>query len=321
MYYINIENLINFTPVPNYFIDKYAGCIDSTYIVVYLYIARHAIKGKLPTEEELSEQFSLSKEVIHKIITYWDREGLFDKPEKPCYSPSVISKMMNSDSEISGLISTASAILGRALGQKEQSTILSLYDYYKLPVDVITILLGHCAEVGNSSINYIEKIAIDWSEKNIKTAEEAEDYLKLYYGDFTKIMRAFGINGRLATAKEKKYMEKWLVRDKQPMELVLEACEETVVNTGKISWKYADTILKDWLENNIKTVEQARKYTDEHAVKSKAEKAGKKPKTAEPAPKPVRKTNSFNNFDGRDYSQNELLDLALELLEEHNDDA
>ncbi len=317
MYYINPENLFNFTPVSNDFIDKYAGNTESTYIVVYIYIARQAIKGKLPSVEELSERFHQSKEVIQKIITYWDREGLFDKPVKPSYSPSEISKMTEADSDLAGLVSTASAVLGRALGQKEQSTILSLYDYYKLPADVITILLGHCAEVGNSSINYIEKIALDWSEKNIKTAEEAEDYLKLYYGDFTKIMRSFGINGRLATAKEKKYMEKWLLENKQPLELITEACETTVINTGKINWKYADTILKDWLNAGVKTVEQAKKYAEEHAVKPKKE---NKPKEAAPPLKPVRKTNSFNNFNDREYDEDSINDLVLELLKEQDND-
>ncbi|MCD7778693.1 MAG: DnaD domain protein [Clostridiales bacterium] len=317
MYYIDLEKLVNFTPVPNDFIDRYAGKIESTYIVVYIYIARRALKGKLPTVAELSERFGLSGEVIQKIITYWDKEGLFDKPSKPSYSPSEIAKMERADNTISELISTASAILGRALGQKEQSTILSLYDYYRLPIEVITILLGHCAEVGNSSINYIEKIAVDWSEKNIQTMEEAENYLKLYYGDFSKVLKAYGITGRMATAREKKYIEKWLVTNKQPLELVTAACEEAVINTGKVSWKYADTILKDWLDNGIKTVEQAEKYSKEHIDELK-KKAKSKPET--PAAKPVRKTNSFNNFDERDYDKEAIDDLALELLEVEKND-
>ncbi|MCD8214716.1 MAG: DnaD domain protein [Clostridiales bacterium] len=318
MYYINTENLVNFTPVSNDFIDRYVGNIESAYIAVYIYIARRALKGKLPSVAELSDRFSLSHEVIEKIITYWDREGLFDKPVKPSYSPSEISKMQAADSEIAELISTASAILGKALGQKEQSTILSLYDYYRLPTEVITILLGHCAEAGNSSINYIEKIAQDWSEKNIKTMEEAEDYLRLYYGDFKKVLAAFGISGRLANAKEKKYIEKWLVANKQPLELVVEACEEAVINTGKVSWAYADKTLKGWLENNIKTVEQAKKLTEEHKAMLKKRKPEK---TAVSSAAPVRKTNSFNNFNDREYDEKAINDLTLELLEGDKDDA
>ncbi len=313
MYYIDFEKIINFTPVSNSFIDRYAGNVDSAYIVVYIYIVRNAIKGKQPTIADLSERFGLEKEVIQKIITYWDSEGMFDKPVKPSYSPAETARLLSSDSEISGLISTASAILGKALGQKEQSTILSLYDYYRLPIEVITILLGHCANSNHTNISYIEKIAVDWAEKGITTSEQAEEYLKLYFGDFTKILKAFGISGRLANKKEKQYMEKWLTEYKLPLELVTEACEDSVINTGKTSWKYADTMLTDWFKNNITTVEEAKKYSEEHKVK---------PKKTSPKPtgEPVRKTNNFSNFEEREYDAEELNNLALEFLKEQSDD-
>ncbi len=313
MYYIDPEKTINFTPVLNSFIDRYAGNVDSTYIVVYIYIMRNSLRGRLPSVSELSDRFALDGDVIGKIIAFWDSEGMFDKPVKPDYSPVEVARLISVNSEISGLISTAGAILGKALGQKEQSTILSLYDYYRLPIEVITILLGHCADTNHTNISYIEKIAVDWAEKGITTSEQAEDYLKLYYGDFTKILRAFGIIGRLANKKEKKYMEKWLTEYKLPLELVIEACEDSVINTGKASWKYADTMLTDWFKNNITTVDEAKKYSEEHKAKAK--------KTVRSnADKPVRITNKFSNFEEREYDSKELDNLALELLKEQADD-
>lgn len=316
MYYINIENMYNFTPVSNSFIDRYVGSIDNTYVTVYIYVARHAVKGRLPSLKEIAEKFSLSEETVRKIITYWDGEGLFDKPVKPDYSPAEIAKLQSVNPEISGLISSASAILGKALGQKEQSRILSLYDYYNIPMEVIMILLGHCSQSGHTNISYIEKIGLDWAEKGITTSEQAEDYLKLYYGDFTKILKAFGISGRLANSKEKKYMEKWLTEYKLPIEVVIEACESAVINTGKISWKYADTTLSDWFKNDIRDVETARKYAEEHKVKPKKTKTDAVDKSV----KPVRVKNKFNNFDEREYDQGELSQLALELLKEQSDE-
>lgn len=315
MYYIDTEKLINFTPISNDFIDRYVGNVESTYIAVYLYIARQALKRRLPSIEELSDRFALNKEIIESIITYWDSQGMFDTPAKPSYTPSEIAAMERGDSKISGLISTASAILGKALGQKEQSTILSLYDYYRLPIEVITILLGHCAETNHTTISYIEKIALDWSEKDIKTVEQAEEYLNLYYGDFTKVLRAFGITGRLANSKEKKYMEKWLVEYKLPIDLVTEACEQAVINTGRVSWKYADTALTDWYKNDIRTIEQAKKYSEEHKVKPKKT----SPSAPTPTQKPVRVTNTFKNFEEREYDKDEIDSLVLELLKEQTD--
>ncbi|MCC8014994.1 MAG: DnaD domain protein [Eubacterium sp.] len=314
MYYIDPEKLMSFTPVSNSFIDRYFGAIDPNYIAVYIYIARQSLRGKLPKVSELSERFTLSPETIEEIIAYWDSQGMFDKPQAPTYTPTEIAKIQSSNSEVSALVQTAGAILGKALGQKEQSTILSLYDYYNLPVEVITILLGHCAEAGKTSISYIEKIAKDWAEKGIKTSEEAEEYLKLYYGDFSKVLKAFGITGRLANAKEKKYIEKWLLENKQPLNLVIEACEQSVINTGKVSWKYADTTLKNWLDNNITTIEQAHKFTEENKPKRKQTQKSEKPAA------PVKKTNKFNNFEERDYNPADLENLALELLKENEDE-
>lgn len=315
MYYIDTEKLINFTPISNAFIDRYVGNVDPNYIAVYLYIARRAIKGKLPKVAELSERFALDGEVVESIISYWDSQGMFDKPQTPTYTPSEIASMERANSEISELIQTASAILGKALGQKEQSTILSLYDYYNLPLEVITILLGHCAEVNKTTISYIEKIAVDWAEKGITTTEQAEEYLNLYYGDFSKVLKAFGITGRLANNKEKKYIEKWLLQNKQPLELVIEACEQSVINTGKTSWKYADKTLNDWLDEGITTVEQAQKYQEEYNLKKKPKASGEKPS------QPVRKTNKFNNFEERDYDEADIENLALELLKENKDES
>ena len=170
-----------------------------------------------------------------------------------------------------------------------------------------------------TSLSYIEKIALDWSEKGIKTSEEAEDYLKLYYGDFSKVLKAFGITGRMANSKEKKYMEKWLVQYKLPLELVVEACEQATLNTGKVSWKYADTTLTDWHKDGITTVEQAKKHMQDHSVKKNKDVS--KPTTAK---KPVRVSNRFSNFEEREYNRDELDSLALELLkdgEEHKNDA
>ncbi|MCD8239238.1 MAG: DnaD domain protein [Clostridiales bacterium] len=315
MYYIDPEKLMSFTPVSNSFIDRYFGAIDPNYIAVYIYIERQSLRGKLPKVSELSERFTLNSETVEEIIAYWDSQGMFDKPQAPTYTPTEIAKIEASNSEVSALVQTAGAILGKALGQKEQSTILSLYDYYNLPVEVITILLGHCAEAGKTSISYIEKIAKDWAEKGIKTSEEAEAYLKLYYGDFSKVLKAFGITGRLANAKEKKYIEKWLLENKQPLNLVIEACEQSVINTGKVSWKYADATLKNWLDNNITTIEQAHKFTEEN--KPKRKQATKSEKSSAP----VKKTNKFNNFEERDYNPADLENLALELLKENEDES
>ena len=66
--------------------------------------------------------------------------------------------------------------------------------------------------------------------------------------------------------------------------MIIHACETTVSSIGKASFKYADKILENWYKKGIKTIEEAKKESEEYAEKQQKEHENKKSK------------NQFTNF-------------------------
>ena len=57
-------------------------------------------------------------------------------------------------------------------------------------------------------MGYIEKVAIDWSEKEIDTIEKVDKYMSRHK-DYSKIMGYYGVDRR-PTEKEEKLIRIWL---------------------------------------------------------------------------------------------------------------
>jgi hypothetical protein len=60
------------------------------------------------------------------------------------------------------------------------------------------------------------------------------------------------INGRALTQTEQKYIESWLDMGFGPDALEI-AYDKTVVKTGRLQWKYMDSIVNSWHGKNLHT--------------------------------------------------------------------
>ena len=66
------------------------------------------------------------------------------------------------------------------------------------------------------------------------------------------VLKAFGISGRNPGNDEKAFIIKWTNSYGFTMDVIVEACNRTINNTGKQSMKYAENILKKSHKKNIK---------------------------------------------------------------------
>ena len=66
-------------------------------------------------------------------------------------------------------------------------------------------------------------------------------------------------------------MKKWLKSYNFSLEIIKFACERAVLNTGKPSFPYADSILSSWSKNNIKTTDDI-KNLEEKFIQAKKDK-------------------------------------------------
>lgn len=338
------------TPISNIFIDKYMKDANGTFVKIYLYGYKnfyHRLSDL--TSKDISQSLDILESDIILAWKYWEKQGLLNlyynehsntytvkylsineplqqpaiqaeankSPKnkfniiatKPQYSPQEISIYKQSNEEIKDLFSYAQKTLGKLLTYPDMNVIFSFYDWLRLPIDVIKVLLAYYSD---KSMNYIEKVAIDWAESGIDTIDKAEIKMQLY-SQYTEILKSFGITGnRLIIEKEKEYIDKWLNVYKFSIEIIKEACSKTVINTGNISFGYADSILEDWFKNNIKNLEDIKKL-EEAFVQKKKLKAENRLSNNKSQPK----VNRFVNYDQGDWDFDKLDKLEKAYINKH----
>lgn len=213
---------------------------------------------------------------VQEIMPKIDIKKTADEPEPishPVYSNSEITKIAKNNREIKFVFDQAECALNKALSPHERESLYLLYDFYKLPCEVISMVLHYCAMRNQRGIAYITKTAINWATEGINTIELAEAYLKTKE-DKSRIEREvsyiFGISGRALTSKEKDYVNKWMDTFNFDKEMIQYAYETCVDSIGKMSFAYINSIMQGLFENNITTVEQAKLFQQNHKNGNKA---------------------------------------------------
>jgi len=108
-------------------------------------------------------------------------------------------------------------------------------------------------------------------------------------------------------------MRKWLDEYKMPQEMIYKALDKTIISTGKVSYPYAESVIKKWHDNDIFTAESADK-NDEEFAKSNISKNNKNTKTREER-KPRASKSKIVNYKGRTWDYEKLAELEQAHLE------
>lgn len=192
---------------------------------------------------------------------------LLSRPQK-ADNAFVARRMLESD-EIRFLMEEAQQILGRLINNGESATLLMLHDDYGLPVDVIIMLIQYAVGIGKGNLRYIEKVAINWADEEIFTHEQAEAKLRLLderQQAWHTVEQALSIERRSPTQREIEYANRWVTEWKFPAELLHEAYERCVDQTGKVNLRYINKILENWQQKGVRSLEQARQEQTEKAA-------------------------------------------------------
>ncbi len=223
-----------------------------------------------------------------------------DSCEKPNYPMVTIQNFMktcNGDE----LFLVIQQYLGKPLSQTDINTIVFFHEQLKMTADFIEYLFEYCVSNGHRSMRYIETVAISWNERNIRTIDDAKNNAAYYSKASFAVLKAFGIRGRNPASEEVRFIDKWMKEDGFDLPLILEACNRTIQSIHSPSFKYADSILKNWKENRVIGLNDVKALDLAHAnakLKSKvpaSDKAVKKPSS-----------NKFHNFNQRSYDYSKL---------------
>ena len=161
--------------------------------------------------------------------------------------------------------------------------------------------MEYCVQGGHTSIRYIETVALNWHEKELRTVEQAKAYASGFTKDSFSVMRAFGLTDRKPGDAEKEMIERWFGTYGFTRELVLEACNRTMEATHNPSFRYADRILSEWKKAGVKNLRDVSELDEKRRSQKRKGGSGGRNETARP------QTNQFHNFEQRDTDSDSMV--------------
>ena len=211
------------------------------------------------------------------------------------------------DFDLKQVIAAAGKYAGRTLSGSEIDFICDLNEKLGFSAELISYLYEYCCLTKEiSRFSYIQKVALAWAEKNIRTVEAAQIEAKTFNKENSLVMKSFGLT-RLPGVSEKQYIDRWFHEYKMSEEMVAEACDRALLALNKPSFSYAESVLKKWFAKGIKDLdgvaEDDKLY---HMTKQNLH------VVMDNSPKPL--NNRFNNFEQRSYSGEEMADITKKLL-------
>ena len=274
---------VDFVPVPKDFIEHIMPSANPAYVTVYLYIMLLASTGKSLDTSTIASRLGLIESDVVNAIKYWNRKGVFSgtgdtiiikkavdeelAPDTTKTPIEEVSQIIDGNSELSDLCSIAQEILGKTLGNNDLETLYWFYDELGFSPEVITMLLEYCVSMDKRNMPYIEKVAITWHENNIKTIDEAQQFISgavssdSYIRSLTKL---FGIDNRKLSKTENLYFASWRDELKMSADMVALAYEYCISATNQLSFPYINAILKRWAEQNIFTIADAERNREQY---------------------------------------------------------
>jgi DNA replication protein DnaD len=163
------------------------------------------------------------------------------------------------------LVQEVQRMLGKVMSSDDIIRLLGIYDTLRLPGEVILQLVRFCmteterqGETRAPSLRYIEKAAYTWEREGIFSLEAAEEYIKqrdVRRNEVSQVRRALQINDRELSPSERKYVESWLALGYDAQTIAI-AYDRTVMKTGKLAISYMNSIIVNWHDKGLHTVEE-----------------------------------------------------------------
>ncbi|MCL2360312.1 MAG: DnaD domain protein [Defluviitaleaceae bacterium] len=262
-------------------------------------------------EQAVLEAGLLDSDLAKTVVLPSPNSNSFRPKDRPKYSTEELSIYHGESNEIKRLFSKGEEALGKLLDYNEMNLIFGLYDWLRLPSDVIEYLLSYCAEIDQTSPRYIETCAIDWANRGIDDLEKALTHVQGFDKDYRGILRQLGKTSFPSPAQQK-LMDKWLIEMEMPMEVILDACDRTTLNAEKPSLTYVDKILQKWYKAGIKTMEEIKHDDEDFRKQNPLEQKSPRVKVSTKSQKPSK--NRFVNFEQKDYDYAQIERLEREYL-------
>lgn len=297
-------------------------------LLILSYDQKNTITGisfSIPSDPKVPEKTSPLLEMVSQEILVPKNEKNEQpiettKPtinKRPIYTTEQIA-CIKEDPEVVLLLEQIEHMLQKLLKPNDVQLILYLYEGLGFSTQLIKYLYEYCISMNKAHINYIEQVAINWSRDNIRTVEQAElttKQYKQYQKDYAAIAKALGFSRSLAEA-ECAFAKKWIEEWNFSIEMVLDACKRTILQTQSANFIYINSILASWHDAGIHTLEQAKQADDifnKTSAKKIKQQQNIQASSSRTQPVYQRAKNRFTSFEQHHYSKEdmELIERAL----------
>lgn len=175
--------------------------------------------------------------------------------QEAAYPAAELAQVREEDAAFSGLCDYFESQLGRILNRRELETLLNVYQALGLPPEVLTLLMGDCAQRGRLTAREVEKLAYRWYDLGLDNYEAAASYLARQRQRQTRsarVLAVLGIHDRLPGDTEQDYIDKWEEMGVTE-DLLRKAYDVTLLGAGRLSWPYLHKVLCAWREQGFRT--------------------------------------------------------------------
>lgn len=309
-----------FTPVSNIFIERYMPKARGEFVKVYLIMLKYNLTGEPGVNSTvLATSLNLLESDIINALNYWNEEGVIklvpiDKMGNFNIEFVDLSNEGNANVEKFNLVEELSdtsngdmlkdigKLLGRTLSPTEVETYIGWKKEFNFSYELILLLIEFCASKGKTNFRYIEKVAIAWNEMNIKTIDDAQNYIRKTedkWGTYREILKFLGIRNADIMKPQEDMLEKWTSSYNYSLDIIKKACDICFQRLNRADFKYIDGILSSWNKDNLRTIQDIEKK--EASFKNSSSK-----KVYNNSKVNNKQKLRFDNFKGRDYDYDDL---------------
>ena len=186
-------------------------------------------------------------------------------PEKPSYSADDL-KAFKEEEGIEELVCIAESYLVKTISMTDLKSLLYIHKELNFNCEMIDLLLQYCVSKNKKSVGYAETVAVSWYEQGITTPAQAKTGISRYDKNIFDVMTALG-KSNTPTIKETEFINRWYGTYGFNKEVILAACERTVMKTDSDRFAYTEGILSKWHSQGITTLQQAEEAENEYRKK------------------------------------------------------
>lgn len=271
-YSVSPESLGSVFMVPCLVAEKHLKLATPLQLKVLLHIFAN-LSGGIDAEKTAEALNAQLCDVID-ALDFWKSAGILkgesaEKPEadESKSAPKIslptrtdVIRRGNEDKNVAVIMREAQKYFGCSISQNVSSYLLSLYDDCGMSVSLILYLLAYAAKEDKCNLSFIRNLSNDWIKCGVTTVLEAEERLAAAAREdlaWQVVRKAFGIEKRKPSTKEKETSNRWINEWNISPELLKAAYDKCVDTKSKFSFSYVSAIIEAWHTKGIKTPKEA----------------------------------------------------------------